>query len=106
MSNLLLKAAQHAISTARAKRAESVVVPCEKSSLKGRTYFLGNNIQVKTRKLPFVYAALIVVTDNQKGVHVSATVAYPEAYLDVGYAYSDKVFDDKIQDMIKELKAV
>lgn len=106
MSNLLLKAAQHVIRTSRAKRAETTVERCPNSSQRGSTYFLGNNIQARTRKLPFVSAALLEVTDNNRGVMVSTTVEYSEAYIDVGYAYADKAFDAKIKEMIEQVKAI
>ena len=107
MSNLLLKAAQFALRTARENAKKNVpVLRAEDRDVLGATHYLGDSLEVRTRKLPFVSAALITLTDNKRGVRLSKTVPFSEAYLNVEYAYSDGVFTDAIAELTKAVKAI
>ena len=107
MSNLLLKAVKHVVSTNRMKNAEierrKEDLP---SAVKGGMKYLGNNIEVRFRKLPFINVAEVVVTDNARGIQVSRNVEYSKAYLNVYYAFSDEVFDATIAELTDEVNAV
>lgn len=107
MSNLLLKAVKQVVDTNRMKNAEierrKEDLP---SAVKGGMKYLGNNLEVQFRKLPFINVAEVVVTDNVRGVRVSRNVEYSKAYLNVYYAFSDKVFDVTIAELTSEVKAV
>lgn len=109
MSNLLLKAAQFAIRTHREeKRKNKPDVRKEDlpSAKRGGMKYLGNSIEVRFTKLPFVHAAEITVTDNKRGVRASRVVSYPEGYLNVYYAFSDGAFEKVIADLTSEIKAI
>ena len=107
MSKLLLKAAKHVLTTNRTKREDRVVRDEDlASAVKGGTKYLGGNMEVRFRKLPFLNVAEVTVTDNMRGVRASRNVDYPKNYLNVYYAFSDQVFDDVIEELKDEIKAV
>lgn len=107
MSNLLLKAVKHVVNTNRMKNVEierrKEDLP---SAVKGGMKYLGNNIEVQFRKLPFINVAEVTVTDNMRGVRASRNVDYAKNYLNVYYAFSDGVFDEVIEELKEEVKAV
>lgn len=107
MSNLLLKAVKHVITTNRAKHEDRVVRDEDlPSAVKGGMKYLGNNLEVRFRKLPFINVAEVTVTDNKRGVRASRNVNYAKNYLNVYYAFSDDVFDEVIEELKEEVKAV
>ena len=107
MSNLLLKAVKHVVNTNRMKNVEierrKEDLP---SAVKGGSKYLGNNLEVQFRKLPFINVAEVTVTDNMRGVRASRNVDYAKNYLNVYYAFSDGVFDEVIEELKEEVKAV
>lgn len=109
MSNLLLKAVQFKIREARRAsqtRAKATRKEDLSSASRGGRKYLGDNLEVRYSKLPFVAAAEIVMTNNQRGVRVRRTVSYPEGYLNVSYAFADGVFNASIEEMKEEIKAI
>lgn len=107
MSNLLIKSIKFKIREARqAAQVRNKSARAEDKCVLGATHYLGDSIEVRTRKLPFISAAEITVTDNKRGVRLSKTVPFSEAYLNVEYAYSDGVFTDAIAELTKAVKAI
>lgn len=107
MSNLLIKSIKFKIREVRqAAQVRNKSVRAEDKCVLGATHYLGNSIEVRTRKLPFISAAEITVTDNKRGVRTTRTLAFPPQYINVEYAYSGDVFKEDIATMIEYLKSI